>query len=56
VKCNISRHSAIVAFLSHYLWDGEENRFALENARLQEKMGVGFFNIAVQKLNRSVTI
>jgi hypothetical protein len=56
VGTNFCTLTAIVAFFFDDLWDGEKNRFARVNAWLQEKMGVGFFNIAVQKLNRRVAI
>jgi hypothetical protein len=56
VGANFGTFAALVAFFFHNLRDREVNRFARVNARFQEKMGVRFFNIAVQKLNRCVAI
>jgi hypothetical protein len=56
VGTNFCTLTAIVAFFFDDLWDGEKNRFARVNAWLQEKMGVGFFNIAVQKLDEMIVL
>jgi hypothetical protein len=56
VGANFSTFAAIAAFLFNDFRDGEINRFTGVNARLQEKMGVGFLHITVQKLNRSIAI
>jgi hypothetical protein len=47
ISANFGTFPAIGAFFFHNLGDGKENRLRLINSRLQEKMSVGFFNIAV---------
>jgi hypothetical protein len=47
VGANFSAFATIGAFLLDDFRDGEINRFARVNARLQEKIGVGFLHIAV---------
>jgi hypothetical protein len=47
----LSTFAAKSALVFQYLWDGERNFFALGYFRFEEEMRVGFFNIAVKKLN-----
>jgi len=47
VSANFGTFPAISAFFFYNLGDGNENRLRLMNSRLQEKMSVRFFNIAV---------
>jgi hypothetical protein len=47
VGANFRAFAAIGAFLLDDFRDGEINRFTRVNARLQEKMGVGFLHITV---------
>ncbi|GAI77063.1 unnamed protein product [marine sediment metagenome] len=47
VGTNFGTFAAICAFFLHNLRNGKKDWLALESMKIQEKMSIGFFNIAV---------